>query len=383
MATNDRLECVLENLYKAALGDVAWVSTAALINDALQTTGHGVVDGDPLPRREPEIYTARFFVGSDRRQDLEHLYFRNYFLRDEAIQRLYGCRDGDLVCKSDLYTERERKESAAYNEFRRINKMENGLFLPLIGVDGSAIVWTFGNSTERGGWGHDQVQAIKRLAPHMRQFVRVRRAMADANALGTSLADMLENRHAGIIQLDRRGRILEANDEARNLLLKREGLRDEKGVLVAEDQAENAELQRLLSAALPPFGLQGAGGSIKIARRKARLPLVLDIHPVRGMGGDHPAWQVRALVLIVDLEAGLRVNADLAGAVLGLTPAETRVAVGLTTGQSVSGVAGKLGCAESTVKTHLKSIYRKLEINKQTELVQRVSSLQALRGSFR
>ncbi len=54
MATNDRLECVLENLYKAALGDVAWVSTAALINDALRTTGHGVVDGDPLPRREPE-----------------------------------------------------------------------------------------------------------------------------------------------------------------------------------------------------------------------------------------------------------------------------------------------------------------------------------------
>ena len=161
MATNDRLECVLENLYKAALGDVAWVSTAALINDALQTTGHGVVDGDPLPRRES------------------------------------------------------------------------------------------------------------------------RRAMADANALGASLADMLENRHSGIIQLDRRGRILEANDEARNLLLKREGLRDEKGVLVAEDQAENAELQRLLSAALPPFGLQGAGGSIKISRRKARLPLVLDIHPAR------------------------------------------------------------------------------------------------------
>ena len=113
------------------------------------------------------------------------------------------------------------------------------------------------------------------------------------------------------------------------------------------------------------------------------MPLVLDIHPVRGMGGDHPAWQVRTLVLIVDLEAGLRVNADLAGAVLGLTPTETRVAVGLTTGQSVAGVAGKLGCAESTVKTHLKSIYRKLEINKQTELVQRVLSLQALRGSFR
>ena len=38
MDAEDRFEHVLENLYKAAIGDVTWVSAAALINDMIQTT---------------------------------------------------------------------------------------------------------------------------------------------------------------------------------------------------------------------------------------------------------------------------------------------------------------------------------------------------------
>ena len=52
----------------------------------------------------------------------------------------------------------------------------------------------------------------------------------------------------------------------------------------------------------------------------------------------------------------------------------------LATGQTVAGIARELGCAESTVCTHLKRVYRKQGISKQTELVRRVLSLEALRG---
>ena len=383
MAAEDRFERVLANLYKAALGDVEWVSAAALINDMIRTNGHSLVYGDSCPGGKPEIYLARFFVGAERREDAEHLYFRDYCWRDEAIPRLYGLRDGELVNKSDLYTDQEKKTSAAYNEFRRVNKTQNGLFMALDGRDRCGIVLSFGNSTERGGWGHDQIQAIRRLAPHLRQFARVRRAMADAQALGASLARLLENRRLGIIQLDRRGRILEANDPARDLLLKRDGLRDEQGALAAGNQGEDAELQRLLAQALPPYGVQGAGGSMKITRRKTVAPLVLEIHPVREMGTDHPAWQVGALVLVVDPAARPRADPDLAAAVLGLTPTESRVAVALATGQTVAGIADAQGCAESTVRTHLKRVYRKQGIRKQTELVRRVLSLETLQASFR
>lgn len=199
----------------------------------------------------------------------------------------------------------------------------------LDGPDGQGIVLSFGNSSERTGWGHDQIQVIKSFVPHMRHFARVRHAMADAQALSASLGALLETRRLGIVQLDRSGRVKEANDRARNILLKRDGIGDHRGVLAAGHPAENAELRGLLARALPGDGVQGLGGAMKITRTKARAPLMLEVHPVRRMDAFHHAAQLAVLVLIVDPAARPLVDADLVAEVLGLTPAESLVAVAL------------------------------------------------------
>ena len=88
--------------------------------------------------------------------------------------------------------------------------------MALDGSDGCQVLWSFSDSAEPGGWGSDQIRIIEHLAPHVRQCMRVRRVLADARALGASLTELLDNTRAGIIQLDRRGRIAAANDQARN-----------------------------------------------------------------------------------------------------------------------------------------------------------------------
>lgn len=379
MIRHDKFDSSVSSLYRAALGDAAWTSAAVQIHDMLRTHGQSLTFADMSQAIAPQICLARFFVGARRRQDLEQLYFGSYYSRDEAIPRLLGLRDGEIVHKKDLYTDDEKKMSATYNEFRRVNRTDKGLFVGLDGFDGHAIAWSFGNSKERGGWTSDQTRAIRSLAPHIRQFVRVRHAMANAKALGTSLASLLENGRAGFIQLDRRGRLLEANDQAQDILLKHDGLGDDEGVLLATDPEEDAHLKRLLAQALPPHGLQGTGGSLKITRRKAGVPLVLEVHPVRGRGGECGAQEVGALVLVVDPAARQQVDPSSLIAVWGVTPTESRVAAALAAGQTVAGIAEELGCAQSTVRTHLKRVYRKLGIRKQTGLVRRVLSLEALR----
>lgn len=373
----------MTSLYEAALADAPWVSAATLVNDLIRTRGHGLVHADPGSGFEPEVLMARFFTGTERRQDLEKRYVGHYLRRDEAIPRLYELRDGELAYKSELYTEEEKKKSIVYNEFRRANKGQDGLFMALHEPDGRGIVWSLLDSVERGGWGHDQIRDIKRLAPHIRQFTRVRCAMANARALGASLTELLENGRSGFIQLNRRGRILEANDRARDILLKRDGLRDEEGMLAAGIPAENAELGRLLARALPSVGVQGAGGSMKITRLNAPTPLVIEIHPVRRLGMDDRALEVGALVLVIDPAVRPRIDPALPTAVLGLSPAESRVAVAAALGQTVPGMAHALGCAESTARTHLKRVYRKQGIRNRAELVRRILSLESLRRRIR
>ena len=376
--TRDRFALALQRLYRAALADEPVGSVAASINDLVRVNGHSVTHVGLDAAGRPEIHCSWFLIGSEHRVDLQALYYRDYFWRDEAIPRLDGLGHGELVHKSDLYTAEEKKTSAAYNEFRCANDAQHGFFLGVHGLPECATIVSFGNSTERQGWGDDQIEMTRLLAPHLHQFARVRRAMADANALGASLAELLENRLAGIIQLDPHGRIIEANDRARHILLKRDGLRDAGGVLAAGNRAEDEELKRLLARALPRFGVHGAGSSMKVTCRKVRSPLVLEIHPVPVRGPNSLGGQVRALVLIVDPAARPRVDPGLAARLLGLSPMESRVAVAVASGQTVAGVADALDCGESTVKTYLKRVYRKLGVRKQTELVRRILALEGL-----
>ena len=383
MTAQDQFERTLALLHRAALGDATWVSAAASVNDLTRASGHSLGYGDQRRGAGPVVFLTRSFAGAERREDWERSYFRDYWYRDEAVPRLDGLRDGELVHKADLYTDQEKKTSPVYNEFRRLTRSQNGLYIVLDGLDGYEILWSFADSMERGGWGYDQIQVIRRLAPHICHFARVRRALADAKALGTSSAELLDNQRSGMIQLDRQGCIVETNDRARDLLLKRDGLTDEGGVLAAETPGEDAELQRLLGQALPPWGVQGAGGSMKVTRPEAGAPLVLEIQPVRELGTDHLAREVGALVLVIDPLSRPRIDPALPAEVFGLTPAQSRVAVALAAGQTVTGTARALGVTEGTVRVHLKNSYRKMGITSQTELVRQILSLEPLRGSSR
>lgn len=372
----DMFDAAVQQLHRAALADVSWDSAAALINELVRTRGHSLTYVRPdAGGGLPEILMSRFFIGRERRADVEQLYFRDYFARDEAVPRLYGIRDRELVYKADLYTPGEKRKSAAYNRFRRVYKTENGLFMGIDGLEGCGMIMSFANSTAGEGWGHDQIRIIGRLAPHVRQFARVRRALADARAQCASLGGLFDNKRLGLIQVDRAGRVIEATDRARDILLEQDGLHDRGGELAAGHKGENSELRRLLARASPSDGTTGVGGALKITRGDHRTPLVLEIHP-----GAQPddSWRLGALVLIVDPASRPRVDPALLTRFLGLTPRESVVAAAVASGRTVAGTANELGCAENTVRTHLKQVYRKLGICKQTELVRAVLSLKPL-----
>ena len=139
------------------------------------------------------------------------------------------------------------------------------------------------------------------MLPHLRQFVRVRHALAGAGALRASLGALLDNRHAGVIQLDRHGRIAAANDLARDLLRLGDRLSDRDGGLCIPSSAENTTLQQLLGRALPHYGDRGVSSSMVMTRPNGTPPTVLHVIPVDAERSFRSP-RVAALVLIVDID---------------------------------------------------------------------------------
>ena len=209
----------------------------------------------------------------------------------------------------------------------------------------------------------------------------MRQALAGARALGASLADLLGNVRAGVIQLDRRGRPTAVNDRARALLRSGDGLRDEDGRLRAALPRDDAALQRLLARALPRPGGPGEGGSMPLSRSKGRSRLVLHVSPVHDPGTESRRSRVAALVLAVDPADRAGIDPARVGKALGLTPAESRVAVALAEGRTVDDIATATGRSRNTVKWHLQHIYAELGVSRQIELAQLVASLADLPGA--
>lgn len=378
MSQRDAFERILAALHEAALDDTRWLAASALIDDACQAKGNLLVFGDGHSLEDTEIFMARFCYRGQRREDWEREYFGIYHPQDERVPRLRQLDHGRVVHVRSLYTEEEAKASATYNEALPRSHTRNSLHVRLDGPCGGRIVWVIADPAGDDGWSRAQIETVERLLPHVGQYVRVRHALADAGALGASLAALLDGTRSGVIQLDRRCRIVAANDPARDLLRRGDGLSDQGGSLHARAPADDAALQALLARALPRYGSQGAGGSM-LVRRALDLPgLVLHVSPVGEGGTDIRARRVAALVLVVDPASRTRIDPALVAATLGLTPMESRVAVWLAEGLTVRDIARATGRTENTVRWHMKNIFAKQGIGRQFELVQLVRSLAGL-----
>lgn len=377
-------EQLLLLINQAALDDSLWPRVARLINEVTQAKGHMLCFGRGSERRSvEEVSFARICYGSDRLRDLEKEYARAYWRVDEGIPRLKQLPKATIRRFPDLYTDRERKTSPAFNQIHRQLHMHQGLAVCLEGLGDTDIVWCLSEPATSGDWDSTHIEIVSALLPHLYQFARVRQTLADAEARGNSLAELLDHGGCGVIQLDREGRIVEANDNASDLLGHGEGLSDPNGYLKARHPTDNEELQELLARVLTPLSVPPCPGSMTVRRSSARTRLALHIHPVVEGERHSPAGRVAALVLVVDPERRVRIDPEMVEAALGLTPAESRLAVMVTTGYSLRTIAALTRRTEGTVRWHLKQIFRKQGISRQSDLVRRVLTLDGFPGSDR
>ena len=368
-------ERILASLHEAALDPARWPGASALIDEAIGTHGNTLACGDGEAEGDYRTNFMWIYHRGQRRRDLERLWLGTHYPRDERLPRLRRFPFFRLSRVADFYTEEERKTSEPYNALRTVAHAGNGIDVRLDGPGGSRILWEINDPLGGDGWSSAQRDWIRRLMPHVRQTVHVQHALARNDALGATLTEMLDRTGLGIVQLDAGGRIMAANDRARDALRTGDGLFDAGGFLLARTPQDNDELQALLGRALPPLGAQGAGGSTIVRRSGALPPLVLHVSPVARREADFPDWQVAALVLLVDPANGAAIDPAVVGEVLDLTGMESRVAVLLARGMSVSQIAATTGRKESTIRSHVKHMFAKHGLSRQAELVRLVRSL--------
>ena len=381
MSQQDTFERVLASMQDASLDDSLWPTTSALIDEACGATGNGLFVCQDSGERVGIVHAAIFFRGQPC-EDLQREYVEIYHQVDERVPRLRELPESHLAHVSSLFTEKELKTSPVYNESLRKMGAQNGLNVRLDGPAGCHIFWGTADPFEPGYWGPDQIAMIKRLLPHIRHFVWVRRALATAGAVAASLTELLDNSRIGVIHLDHYGRLAEVNDRGLDILRQRGGLSENKGYLSAWEPADNENFQRLLEGALPlSAGNFPTGGATAVRRLPPQPALLVHVLPVSTFGRGRSLGGLGAMVVVVDPISQPCVSPGLIAKTFGLTPAESRVAAMLAEGKTVGEIALATGRQRSAIYWLLRQIYSKLGISRQVDLVRMVLSLSELSES--
>ena len=89
-----------------------------------------------------------------------------------------------------------------------------------------------------------------------------------------------------------------------------------------------------------------------------------------------PGEASRIILMLLNPESGVALNSDLVSAFYGLTARETRLAIAIADGMKLEDFCEHYHVTQNTVKSQLKSVFAKVDVHSQAELVSRLASLQ-------
>lgn len=227
----------------------------------------------------------------------------------------------------------------------------------------------------------------ERIVPHLRRALVLHNEL-DRNASMSALyCQAVEKLSLGMILVDEGGQVIDQNLAARHLLESEDGLKIVGGRLEAFYPSDNKELRRLIRQAFSLVEEETRAErfpeAMSLTRPSGEVNLGVVVEPIARTawadGKGHPA----AVVYIRDAVGHSQANSDVAKKLFGLTPAETQLSLQLANGLSLEEAAEELGIRRNTARAHLRSIFSKTGVRRQTELVRLfLNSVAPLGGEF-
>jgi DNA-binding CsgD family transcriptional regulator len=180
--------------------------------------------------------------------------------------------------------------------------------------------------------------------------------------LGRAILDKIDR---GIVVLDKDGAVVDANSIGRQVLASGNGLLVRNGRLSFADAAIDARFERLLMPAGKADGLPRViAASVK---RPGSATCRVHISPIPI---DDSQAHAAAYIVVIYAPAEQRaIASEVLLEIYGLTRAQADVARRLYAGLSVEETATELQLSLNTVRTHLKQIFSKCEVQSQAELL--------------
>ena len=282
-----------------------------------------------------------------------------------------GVAKDKVLTLQDVMTESEWKACRYYTDWCKDIDIEHILAVDVVTDNGCAYGLRITRSKKAGVFEAGELDLVRMLVPHFKRVLNMQlnlhRDRQVISLYGRATAQLM----MGVVILDQTGRMIEANPAATSILNVGDGIRINNGTLEAVYANDNRKLQRLIRDALlsPKLSRVSMTEGMSITRQSGQLNWGVVVQSVSPDEWTEGKQRPSVAVFLRDTTGKAEPPAKLTQQLFHLTPAETAVATHLSNGMSLEEAAEALGIKPNTARAHLRSIFSKTGVRRQTELV--------------
>ncbi len=363
---HDSVLRVVELIYAAACEPALWPQALGHLSDLAGATGTSLAAFD-LGSSTAQIHVGIGIVGPNFQRE-----YPTFSASDPLLLRARergAFRTGFVGLGSDMISHQELERTSFYQDFGK----RHGYGLGMSGImvaDAARAATVSLCEHPKHRFDARHVKLMRVLLPHFQRAWQVHRRLVGADGHRSSMRDTLNHIAAGTILVGPGGSVLFANDSARAVLRAQDGLHVDRGSLRAAKATDTAALRSLISGALETGGAGGlhAGGVLRLPRPSGRQPLTVIVSPLPPTDAfDDPVG--RAIVFVTAPDEKPEPDEAILRRAFGLTAAEAGVACLLLQDKTVAEISHALGVTTNTVRFHLKQLFAKVGVRRQSELV--------------
>jgi DNA-binding CsgD family transcriptional regulator len=221
---------------------------------------------------------------------------------------------------------------------------------------------------------------MRLIAPHVRRAVRTGKVIDLRQSEAATFADILDGLSPAVILVDAEGQIVHGNAASHSVLGKGDFLRSVQGRLTATDAQADEALRGAIVAAATEVENGGKGTAVPLTGHTGSDRYVAHVLPLTAGERRKAGLASTAVAALFVRKAELETAppSEVIGKTYKLTPTELRVLLAIVNVGGVRQVAGNLGVADTTVKTHLGRLFEKTGVSRQADLVKLVAGYSSM-----
>ncbi|MGE8064339.1 helix-turn-helix transcriptional regulator [Pseudomonas sp. NPDC089569] len=268
----------------------------------------------------------------------------------------------------DVMTSTEWEHSAYFKAFCGPNDVYHVMGTDISTPDGGKLRFRITRPKRLPNFCANERALCAMFIPHLRRALQMHNLLDRSESLSELYSQAISRLSVATLVLDESGSVLRVNPVAQEILARSDGLKLVGGRLEATYPSDNRELQRLIRGAFSPDAPKSAE-AMSVTRPSGLVNLGVVVESIPSLDWAEEKNQPAALVYIRDAASKSLASEVVTKQLFNLTKAETALAMELANGLSLEEAAEVLNIRRNTARAHLRSIFSKTGVRRQTELV--------------